>query len=58
MFFQHLSTIKVKVADKMIQSAFLCIILNVRAPKKYQLLAVLTRFLIHGIINNYSLKSR
>ena len=52
MFFQHLSTIKVNVVDKTIQSAFLCIILNVRAPKKYQFLAVLTGFLILGIIQD------
>ena len=52
MFLQHLSTIKVKVLDKMIQSANLCIILNVRAPKKYQFPAVLTGFLILGIIQD------
>ena len=52
MFFQHLSTIKVKVVDKMIQSAYLCVSLKVRHTKYSQFLAVLTWFLILGIIQD------
>ena len=42
MFFQHLSTIKVKVVDKMMQSVYLCLSLNVQHKKYFQFLAVLT----------------
>ena len=40
MFFQHLSTIKVKVVDKMMQSAYLCVSLSVQHEKYFQFLAV------------------
>ena len=52
MFFQHLSTIKVKVVDKMMQSVYLCLSLNVQHKKYFQFLAVLTWFLILGIIQD------
>ena len=42
MFFQHLSTIKVKVVDKMMQRAYLSVSLNVQHKKYFQLLVVLT----------------
>ena len=41
MFFQLLSTIKVKIVDKMMQNANLCVILHVKEKKK-SYLAVLT----------------
>ena len=43
MFFQLLSTIKEKTVDKMMQSAFLCVILYVE-HKKIPFLGVLTWF--------------
>ena len=41
MFFQILSTIKVKIVDKMMQNAYLCVILHVK-HKKLPFLEVLT----------------
>ena len=45
MFFQHLSPIKVKLVDKMMQSTYLCVILHVKL-KKLLILTVLTWSLI------------
>ena len=45
MFFQLLSTIKEKTVDKMMQSAYLCVILYVK-HKKIPFLGILTGFLI------------
>ena len=45
MFFQHLSGIKVKLEDKMMQSNYLCVILHVKR-KKLLILTVLTWSLI------------
>ena len=45
MFFPHLSPIKVKLVDKMMQSTYLCIILHVKL-KKLLILTVLTWSLI------------
>ena len=41
MFFQHLSGIKVKLVDKMMQSNYLCVILHVER-KKLLVVTVLT----------------
>ena len=41
MFFQLLSTIKAKQVDEMMQSAYLCVILDIK-HKKLPFLAVLT----------------
>ena len=49
MFFQLLSTITVKIVDKMMQSGYLCVILHVK-HKNIPFLGVLTRFLILGKI--------
>ena len=51
MLFQLLSTIKVKLVDEMMQSAYLCIILHVK-HRKLPFIAVLTRFLITGKIQD------
>ena len=45
MFFQHLSGIKVKLVDKMMQSNYLCVILHVKRKKLF-ILTVLTWSLI------------
>ena len=42
MFFQLLSTIKVKIVDKMMQNANLRVILHVKEKKKLSFVAVLT----------------
>ena len=49
MFSQLLLTIKVKIMDTMMQSAYLCVILHVK-HQKLPFLAILTRFLILGKI--------
>ena len=52
MLFQLLSTIKVKLVDEMMKSPYLCIILHVKNKKKLPFIAVLTRFLILGKIQD------
>ena len=53
MFFQLLSTIKVKLVDKMKQSTYLCVILHVKTPKNYmQFLPLFIWFLTLGKIQN------
>ena len=51
MLFQLLSTIKVKLVDEIMQSAYLCIIWHVK-NRKLPFIAVLTRFLILGKIQD------
>ena len=51
MFFQLLSTIKVNLVAKIMQSAYLCVIFHVK-HKKLPFLAVLTWFLILGKIQD------
>ena len=51
MFFQLLSTIKVNLVAKIMQSAYLCVIFHVK-HKKLLFLAVLTWFLILGKIQD------
>ena len=50
-FLQLLSTTKVKLVDKMMQSAYLCVILHTK-HKKLPFIAVLTRLLILGKIQD------
>ena len=50
-FFKLLSTIKIKLVDEMMQSAYLCVILCVK-HKKLPFIAVLTWFLILGKIQD------
>ena len=51
MFFQILSTIKVKLVDEMMQSAYLLLILHVKHKNK-TFISALTRFLILGKIQD------
>ena len=46
------STVKVKVGDEMLQSAYLCVILHVQ-DKKLRVITILTWFLILGKIQAY-----
>ena len=54
MFFQLLSTIKVKLVDEMMHSAYLCVILRVK-HKKLSFLAVLPFFPIQFKDGDHSL---
>ena len=54
MFFQLLSTIKVKLEDEMMHSAYLCVILPVK-HEKLSFLAVLPFFLIQFKDGDHSL---
>ena len=51
MFFQFLSTLKVNLVAKIMQSAYLCVIFHVK-HKKLPFLTVLTLFLIFGKIQD------
>ena len=51
MFFQPLSTIKVNLVAKIMQSAYLCVIFHVK-HKKIPFLVVLTWFLIINLVKS------